>query len=477
MKNGDSSSDDESDDDAPDLTEGGYDNEDETLGMLTNPTKAAEIDAILSKIKLPIFDPIKQLKPDALCLVAGKRRFGKSVWTRWCFSKIGHWFPDGVYVFTTTKHNWFWQQHVPDSRIYYGFDWEVIGKLLDVQLEKWERRKRTGEESLDYIALIFDDCISERNDARYAVELLRLVFNGRHFMISIWLLAQDIKGFFPDVRANTDYCMMTYQIQKRQTDVLRDDFASFFSNKDVFGEMLRRNTQDHQLLVIDQSTAKYHPNDGVFSIGKGELDVEPFQLGDYDFWDDSGCIWEEQVKKWDNIVKSALEPEDIERIAKQRIKESKLKARIRKEEEEQYRTAAWWAATGEAAEAHDRKVLQEAKGGHPDTAELVQHLMQDLNRAYIETEHGYVPYRQTPAERGKDKRTISAREIPGYSSLKWHERDPEREWNAARNAFAKGAKPPTLHQRLDFRTAQFPRGSSLPKLSPEQALGKHIKFD
>jgi hypothetical protein len=325
-------------------------------------------------------------------MVVGKRRFGKSVFCQWCLSKMARYYPDGIYVFTTTKHNWFWQQHAPDAHIYPGFDWEVVKEILAVQLEKVELRKKTGNKSLDHIVMVFDDCISDRHDARYAEDLLRLVFNGRHYQTSIWMLTQDIKGFFPDVRANVDYAMLTYQIQTRQTKTLRDDFADFFPNRETFAELLRRNTQDFQLLVIDQSTAKYSLNDGVFSVAKAEEYPPPFRVGDAQFWKDSGCDWDEQMKIWENVKNSTLDDADFERLADEREKASAEMAkteRLRKEENEEFRTAAWTAAPLEK----QAEILASRRPAYLGwVAKEMEEFEDDLKNMYIATENGYIKH-------------------------------------------------------------------------------------
>lgn len=350
-----------------------------------------DIEGALQDLELPQFDPTT-IKKDALCMVVGKRRFGKSVFVQWCLSVLWKYYPDGAYVFTTTKHNQFWQQHVPDSRVYPGFDWDVIQQILDVQMEKHLKRQETGEKHLGHVVLIFDDCISDRHDARYAEDLLRLVFNGRHYQISIWLLTQDIKGFFPDVRANVDYAMLTYQIQTRQTKTLRDDFADFFPNRATFAELLRRNTQDYQLLVIDQSNAKYSLDDGVFSVAKAEEKPKPYRIGDAKFWYESGCLWEDQLKRWENLQKSEIKDDDWDELADKRIKESEEFEEKTRSQTDQFRTAAWYAAQGSQRERMEKEALKNAHG-YTKAAKMVSDLDMFINSTmFIPTGDGYVKF-------------------------------------------------------------------------------------
>ena len=393
------SSEDESDDESHDekTKDKGLDHED--TANYKEEYKDATINKELELLNadLPQFDPAI-MGPDSLCLVVGKRRFGKSVFTRWCMSKMWQYFPDGGYVFTTTKHNWFWQQHFPDTRIYNNFDWGVIDQIKELQLEKWKRRMRTGEKSLDYITLIFDDCISERHDARYAEDLLRLAFNGRHYMLNIWLVAQDIKGFFPDIRANTDYAMLTYQIQERQTETARKDFAGMFAHNHLFSEFLRKNTQDFQLLVIDQHLAMSElesgqAGDGIFSVATADPEPPPFRVGDAQFWADSGCSWEDQLEKWDNIQKSKLSTPERKRLAKERQKASAEFAKHNPQYiEEPFATAGWYAAQGDEKRRLEREAL-ENPGGWTTAQKGVEILDQWINKkAFISTDEGYITH-------------------------------------------------------------------------------------
>ncbi len=342
-------------------------------------------------VEVQLFNPLL-MKKDALVMVVGKRRFGKSVFTQWCLSYLWKYYPDGAYVFTTTKHNWFGQQHVPDSRVYPGADFEVINEILRQQMEKWENRKKTGEKELSGVVLIFDDCISERRDSRYSEDMLRLAFNGRHYGISVWLLTQDVKGYFPDIRSNCDYAAITYQLQTRQTKTIRDDWAGFFPDDNQFGDLLRKNTQNYQLLVIDQSEANYDFRKGTFFVAKPVEVVEDYRIGDAEFWHESGCNWKEQLKIWKNISSSKLGDADYEELADKRLKKSIKDEKKRKREhgeDGEYRTAASAAARGKDRERLHEKALEHKgfKTGTKTWDEFEKH----MNQMFIPTQKGYLP--------------------------------------------------------------------------------------
>jgi hypothetical protein len=54
--------------------------------------------------QLQEFDPLS-VKLDSFVFVVGKRRYGKTIWSRWLLGENRKFFQDGIYVFTTTKHN------------------------------------------------------------------------------------------------------------------------------------------------------------------------------------------------------------------------------------------------------------------------------------------------------------------------------------------------------------------------------------
>jgi len=62
-----------------------------------------------SGLKLKQFD-VNKINLDSLIIVIGKRRFGKTTWSQWVLYHMKDYFPRGAYCFTSTKHNYFWQQ-------------------------------------------------------------------------------------------------------------------------------------------------------------------------------------------------------------------------------------------------------------------------------------------------------------------------------------------------------------------------------
>ena len=315
--------------------------------------------------------PVSQLdydavKKDSLIFVAGKRRFGKSTWARYFISKIWEYFADGGYVFTKTKHNYFWQQHFPETRIYPGLDWDVIQSILDEQKEKFQKTIDTGKASLDWVLIVLDDVIASKHDMKYEELLFELAFSGRHYKIMVIICSQDVKGVPPDIRQNVDYVVATYQVQQRQIESLMRDYADFWPNKRVFGKLLRKYTEDHNMFIVNQSEPAYSL-DGVFFTDKADLEVEPFKVGDDDFWEESKCNWKKQLRNYANLKRAN---EKYEKNKEKMVKQRRRRRRHTEEEEEEemLTTGAYTAMNEDQWEA--RK--EEIKKQYPDSAESVK---------------------------------------------------------------------------------------------------------
>jgi hypothetical protein len=123
---------------------------------------------------------------------------------------------------------------------------------------------------------------------------------------------------------------VTYQTQKRSLESIFEDYAAFFpsssgtsSGKRDFEKFVTQNTKEHQLIVVDQTQAKYDIK-STFSTDKAPDPTDPknelvFKIGDNQFWREAGCKWEKQVKRAKNSP-SGLEREDWEERAMARWK-------------------------------------------------------------------------------------------------------------------------------------------------------------
>lgn len=289
--------------------------------------------------ELQQFDHSK-IKKDSFIIVIGKRRYGKSTWTEYVLNDMWKFFPSGAYCFTKTKHNYYWQQHIPEERIYDGFDEEIVQEILDEQKTTYNRilSGDYGEDEIPYKLLIFDDVISDQT-LRYQELLNEIVFSGRHYFLFIVVCSQDCKGLPPSVRQNADLVAVTYQTQERAIETITKDFADIFEDKKTFAELLKEHTQEHQLVIIDQTEAHYNA-DEVFFVDRApdpkETTLE-YRVGDMEFWEESGCDWEKQKEKYRN--KLEFEKRDFDKVAEKLAEEDLKREKWFKDEQERLYTS------------------------------------------------------------------------------------------------------------------------------------------
>lgn len=239
------------------------------------------------KTKVSQFD-VSNIRPDLSCLVVGKRRYGKSTFVRDCMSRLWQYFPGGGYVFTPTKNNKFWQQHYPNTRIHDNLDTYVIDSIKTQQLEKCCHKHNLGEQSMNYVNLIFDDCITNCEEVKYIEKLL----NDRNiYMLNIWIISQDL---FPLslIPQRVDYIMTSNLVQERSIEQMRKCIAphieiGFFLN------LFIEQTKDFNFLVFDQQEHGHLK----ISVCKANQLSSLFRVGTDDFWSDSGCSWKEQLRE------------------------------------------------------------------------------------------------------------------------------------------------------------------------------------
>lgn len=251
------------------------------------------------------FDP-RLINIDAACAIIGKRRFGKTVWAQWVLSFLWVFFRE-AYVFTTTKNNLFWSQHVPDNAIYEGLQVDVITQILKRQDAIVERMAKEGSSSkiTPHILMVFEDVASEEHEMKYANELKRLLFNGRHKYVFVIFMIQDLKTMGPALRGNMDFVALTYQNQGRTMEAAQDNWGDWWSNKWVFRELVRLNCQDHGMLVISQPNAVYDPRDQFYSSTapdpEDETENPPYRLGYAEQWMELGNDWAEQLARYSRL--------------------------------------------------------------------------------------------------------------------------------------------------------------------------------
>lgn len=232
----------------------------------------------------------KNPKMDANCTISiyGKRKTGKSIFTKWYMYHHRDVYPWG-WVFTKTRNNKFWENMVPKDKILGEYNPYNLQKITARQKEMMSMYiKGMNVNPLAFV--IWDDALG--NEIKYDDYLSTYYFNSRHFGTLNMMTAQHVTGTPPCIRQNTDMGIIFKNYNKQALDHLTDDF-SHTKDKDYFQNLLHRYTEDQNFLAIDND-----PNtkdEDYLYHGKADIIDEPFPLG-------CGVYWRTQPEQLNEIM-------------------------------------------------------------------------------------------------------------------------------------------------------------------------------
>lgn len=107
---------------------------------------------------------LSMIPADGTVVVAGIRRSGKSWALRSILYHMRHVMSKGM-IFSATKFNGWWRQHVPDAYIHEEFDGDIVDSFLKWRAKAVEDYQRDfGEDARDEqnYFIILDDCVDQQ---------------------------------------------------------------------------------------------------------------------------------------------------------------------------------------------------------------------------------------------------------------------------------------------------------------------------
>jgi len=206
----------------------------------------------------------------------------------WILFNLRH-FIERVYVFTNTKFNFFWQQRVPESKIFPGYHEGVLFEILEAQKAIMENLKAQGIEleerkRIARICIIMDDCITA--DLHHSEVLKTLFYEGRHLGILLFMSLQYAKGIPPGLRENCDMAFIFMLHSINQVEAVAENFLGHY-DKDVAKQILKQccwrdfMTDQRQCLVVN--TSGYTPRHLTLFAALPQP-VPDYILGSEEFW-------------------------------------------------------------------------------------------------------------------------------------------------------------------------------------------------
>jgi hypothetical protein len=245
----------------------------------------------------------EEVEMNAIWIAYGKKNTGKSFFVRWLMYHMREIIPYCI-VFTGTKFNNFWQQHVPARFIFEGFQENLLIKILQCQAQR-------VRDPNPLFLLILEDLASEQI-VRYVDAMRRVSYNSRHLYMMTVITTQYPAAFTPGTRDNADYAVILKQKSKRSRTILSEQYGDeLCESPDDFLRVLDELVAEKfKLMIVDNVTKDKIGKDTVYW-EKAE-DPGPFRFGNDSWWGVE--VWEEQLKKFP--VRKPLEREAMKKAFK-----------------------------------------------------------------------------------------------------------------------------------------------------------------
>lgn len=195
------------------------------------------------------WDP-DEIPIDSFVICYGKRRTGKSFFTRDFFHRVRGRFWH-VNVYTGTKHNGFYQEFMDDRFVIKGFQPQGLRNLLDIQ-EKLKEAQFKGDldPKIPVNALVWLDDVISDNDVRHSEEFNETASAGRHYDLMVGVNTQHVTGIPPVIRVNADIVVIFTQLNWTYKKQLAEEYLGMLNPRTAM-ELIDYYTRDHGCLVIE----------------------------------------------------------------------------------------------------------------------------------------------------------------------------------------------------------------------------------
>lgn len=227
---------------------------------------------------------IEELPDSVIIMLIGKRGSGKTTMLMNILYHLRDKFDTGLAVTPTKDTAAEFRKCMCDSLIYDDMKTadaviSIIAELQGVFAE--DDTKQLKPRNLYFIA---DDCMFDKKS--FKTTTMRDVFmNGRHYHLNLMSTVQYLMDLDPATRAQIDYVVVVGEPTPDTRDKLWENFfKTVFDNtnegKRLFYLTLKKLTQDHRAIILDNKTSKNDSiTDRIFYFkGKPIHELPPFHL-------------------------------------------------------------------------------------------------------------------------------------------------------------------------------------------------------
>ena len=229
-------------------------------------------------LNIKYWDP-SSMRPGAVVLIVGRRGSGKSTVAEDLMSYKRD-FKRGVCISATERSNQFWSKHIPKCFIHYNWSESITADLFRMQKKV---KKKLGFHEPAFA--IYDDLMFDKSFVK-SKQTRKVLMNGRHHGIFTIITAQWLMDVPPDLRANVDYVIVLRDNIKVNRERVYTYFAGVFPTFAAFDQVMMHCTNNHECMVLDQTSLSYNIPDCVFFY-KATPDLS-YKVGAPEYWAYSG---------------------------------------------------------------------------------------------------------------------------------------------------------------------------------------------
>lgn len=213
-------------------------------GLISDKQTRYDIYSYLTTNELFYFD-IHSIPNDAVCLLTGRRRTGKSFLTRWILYNKRKVYPFGM-VMTQTKYNKFWSTYINKDSVWGDYSTEALKRLIDHQAYLVEH----PEIGMDPRIFVVLDDLAADVQLRYDYMLRSFFYYGRHLKALVLVTSQWFKSLAPGCRENADLIFLFGMTNLNELEAIYEEYAAGVP-RDIFYQMVGRYSSDSNCLVIN----------------------------------------------------------------------------------------------------------------------------------------------------------------------------------------------------------------------------------
>jgi len=232
--------------------------------------------------KLPLceLNP-KMLKRNKVYAFIGRRGAGKSHLMEMIVYFLRR-IPNCVVFSESEEGNEAWGKHVPRTFIHALYSTEKMQKIYERQKQEKRKVKQNPKYKPEQVLVVLEDQTFDDKLSRDTM-IKKVLFNGRHYGITMCITMQYTKALSPALREQIDYIFCLQQKNAMVRKKMHEDWFGIFPDFKVFESTLMQCTNDYGALVMDQTAKSWDIQENVFYY-RAPAVIPRYYVGNAKYW-------------------------------------------------------------------------------------------------------------------------------------------------------------------------------------------------